>query len=111
MTPISDERAARLLRLTDGHPGMATMSEIERWEQREIPISQSDLVALIAEREAAGKVREALWALIDKLDALEASPEYNGVWNSYRVHGGRYTGPNYAEELKAARQALKETAQ
>jgi hypothetical protein len=46
-------------------------------------------------------------ALVDKLDEVHASPAMQSVWVMNHIHGGRYDGPNYAEELKALRAALE----
>lgn len=55
----------------------------------------------------ADPVRIALQNLVDRLTEVEASPEFQNVWVIAHIHGFEYTGPNYAKELEAAREALK----
>ena len=52
------------------------------------------------------EVRAALQGLVDKLDEIHEDPRYKSVWTSYMIHGGRYHGPTYVEELARARAAL-----
>jgi len=51
-----------------------------------------------------GEIERALEALVNKLD--EVSPFISQQTEFMLIHGHKYTGPNYGEELKAARQAL-----
>jgi len=60
--------------------------------------------ALVAEAELT-RLREALSALVDKLD--ECKPYVDGAFTFQQLHGGRYTGPNYGDELLAARAAIR----
>ena len=53
-----------------------------------------------------GRIETLAQALVDKLDVVHASPDMQAVWVLQYVHGGRYTGPNYANELAALRAAL-----
>lgn len=50
------------------------------------------------------RYRDALEALIVKLDACE--PQLNGCIQISTVHGFPYTGPNYGNELEAARELM-----
>lgn len=52
--------------------------------------------------------REALEALVKRLDEVHADPQYRGVWQMHMIHGGRYSGLTYTAELKAAHEALTE---
>jgi len=52
-------------------------------------------------------IRSALEALVAKLDAVHADPNYQGVWTLAHVHGVEYRGPKYGKELEAARAALQ----
>ena len=49
---------------------------------------------------------EALKRLVEKLEKIEESDEYRGVWAHYLVHGFKYRGPNYKVELEQARAAI-----
>ena len=53
----------------------------------------------------------ALAGLVNRLDAIHADPRYESVWTSYMIHGGRYNGPTYVEELARARATLKAAPQ
>ena len=57
--------------------------------------------------------REALEALVTKLDEVHADERYKGVWSLAAAHGMTYKGPRYTVELNAARTALatKETGE
>lgn len=55
----------------------------------------------------AGKLqdlRETLRDLVDALDACE--PGIEAAFMMQQIHGGRYTGPTYSDELEAAKAAL-----
>lgn len=52
--------------------------------------------------------REVLENLVNKLVEVHADPRYESVWKNYVIHGHLYEGPFYANELKAAQQALKQ---
>ncbi len=47
-----------------------------------------------------------LGTLVRKLDAVHEDPRYKAVWESFMLHGGRYTEPTYTEELERARAVL-----
>ena len=47
-----------------------------------------------------------LGTLVRKLDAIHEDPRYKAVWESFMLHGGRYTEPTYTEELERARAVL-----
>ena len=64
----------------------------------------STVEALVEARTAP--LRAALKGLVDRLDEIHADPRYESVWASYMIHGGRYNGPTYVEELARARAAL-----
>jgi hypothetical protein len=63
---------------------------------------------LLARAEAAERkldeARKVIEGLVTKLDEIE--PHSNGVFEFYALHGFKYAGPNYAEELRAARTFL-----
>jgi hypothetical protein len=52
------------------------------------------------------ELRDALAALVTKLDEIGADPDYKAVWALAHVHGFQYRGPNYAEALERARAVL-----
>jgi len=51
-------------------------------------------------------LRGALERLVVKLDAIAVDPSHLGIIALAHAHGVRYTGPNWAEELTAAKAAL-----
>lgn len=53
-------------------------------------------------------IKLAAQALVDKLHAIAADPRYISVWTLYQVHGGKYEGPFYVDELTALEKALAE---
>ena len=52
-------------------------------------------------------LKTVLRALIAKLDAISANQQFQGVWAFSHIHGGKYTGPNWVEELQRAREAAR----
>ena len=54
------------------------------------------------------KVEKAARELVEKLDKVHKNPAYVGVWTVSQIHQGPYQGPNYTEELKKLKDALKE---
>ena len=49
---------------------------------------------------------EATEKFIHKIEEFHKDPRYIGVWQMYVIHGGKYDGPQYAEELKELKLAL-----
>ncbi len=52
------------------------------------------------------EAREALSALLDRLDEVEGDPSWRAVWSMAWAHGVRYTGPSWKEPYLAARGLL-----
>lgn len=48
----------------------------------------------------------ALRRLVEKLEAVERNPSFQGIWPYLHVHGYKYTGPDWRQELADARLAL-----
>jgi len=65
------------------------------------------ITALDEARAEAARLREALSALTNKLEAVHADSRYETVWRIAHLHIGPYEGPQYDKELLAARQALE----
>lgn len=59
-----------------------------------------------ARKDAAFEGLARLKKLVEKLEAVHADPRYLAVWQSYMIHGGRYTEPTYTAELEAAKAFL-----
>lgn len=60
-------------------------------------------------RDERDLLREATTNLVSKLD--ECKDHINGAFMmAYHIRGGKYTGPNYREELKQAEAALASKA-
>lgn len=60
-------------------------------------------------------VKDAATALLARMQEIEASPAYQGVWATAHVHGAIYNGPTWEAErnrldtLLASRPHTKET--
>lgn len=52
------------------------------------------------------RIVEILNKLVNKLELIHEDSNYKTVWSMYYIHGGRYNGPNYMEELRDAKQVL-----
>lgn len=52
------------------------------------------------------RLRAALAKLVGKLTAIEADPSFRGIWSYLHVHGYKYTGPDWRDDLADARLAL-----
>ena len=62
----------------------------------------------LAEKDAEiERLKSSLECLVNKLDAIGNDPQFNGIFSLHHIHGGRYTGPNWSEELQCARDAIK----
>ena len=59
--------------------------------------------ALRAENE---RLREALTALVRRLDEIADDPDFKTMQTVFHTHGFKYGGPSWAEPLKAAHEAL-----
>ena len=76
----------------------AAQAEIDEYEVEDVVVTP-----LYAEPPEVGELARAL---VEKLDVVHEDPAYKGVWGLHYVHGGRYTGPTYTDELGALRRAL-----
>jgi len=54
------------------------------------------------------RLADALDALVKKLELIEKDPRYEAVWTSAFVHGIKYTGPTYIDEMIAAKKVLED---
>lgn len=55
------------------------------------------------------KLVKAAKALVKKLEAAHASPEWDAVWVSAFIHRGtQYSGPRYQSEFEALKKVLNE---
>lgn len=52
-------------------------------------------------------IAAAALALVKKIDAIHASPDYEAVWTLASNRGLPYRGPNYSGELQALRAVLE----
>ena len=53
------------------------------------------------------KLYDVLKALVDRLDEIEADDSYKHLFYLAFVTGMKYTGPNWLDQLKAAKRILK----
>ena len=58
----------------------------------------------------AERLREALQALVEKLDEIAADRGFQSIFTLYAVHGGDYRGPNWLDALSRARAVLADEA-
>ena len=78
------------------------------WEMH-MPKARAGLMALphylraVEEREG---LIEALESLAAKLEAIGADKSFLGIWGYLYAHNYKYTGPNWNDELAAARAIL-----
>lgn len=49
----------------------------------------------------------ALSRLVRKLEEVHEDPRYKAVWESFMIHGGKYTEPTYTEEFESAKKMLR----
>jgi hypothetical protein len=55
---------------------------------------------------AADQLAQRLNTLATTLDAIENSPSYKAAWEIAFLHGHKYIGPNWKDDLTEARTAL-----
>jgi hypothetical protein len=72
-----------------------------------LPQVDSKEAELTAAQERVLELEEAARNLLDQLNKVTSSREYVSVWAIYQIHGGKYTGPQYGEELKKLSALLK----
>ena len=46
-------------------------------------------------------------ALLEKMDAIESSPEYRSIWETAFIHGNKYTGAKWDVERENLRAAIE----
>lgn len=63
-------------------------------------------VSQVPSLEKAQGVESAAKLLVTKLDLIADDPQYKSVFTMLHVRGGKYTGPNYGQELAALKSAL-----
>jgi len=77
------------------------LAEAERWFGALLVLAEQRLAEAVRQR------TDALSALRDLANKCEQVGEASsGIFTLAAVHGARYTGPNYAEELRRARALL-----
>jgi hypothetical protein len=90
----------------------------EIWDDRAITIEintgkiltvqpgQGKIIGSLARDERAEAIESVLRKLADKLTAIDKDPSRDGIYAIAFIHGFKYTGPNYKEELGEARKLL-----
>lgn len=53
------------------------------------------------------KIKEAAKILVEKLDEIDKDERYKRVWANYMIHGNKYEGPFYIDELNNLKEILK----
>ena len=62
----------------------------------------------LAEKDAKiERLTEVLKDLISKLDLIASDSQFQGIFILNQMHGGKYTGPTWVEELERAREAIR----
>ena len=84
------------------------VKELEEVIQTQNGVVVSGTLKLNEARARVAKLEAALKGLVERLDEINAHPEFKSVWTLHYVHGGRYGGPSWVEPLEAARIALEE---
>jgi len=64
--------------------------------------------ALREAQEENKRLRTKAIALINQLTVVHDSEAYRAVWHLNYSHFGGYTGPHYADELKALKEELED---
>jgi len=78
---------------------------IERRQAARAELTTAGQALVRADKEVT-KLRAALTALVNQIDAVQGDADYQYHWSMAFVHAGSYKGPHYADELKAAREVL-----
>jgi hypothetical protein len=98
---VSREYAPNVVcRLYDGHSGVTE----SLWVVSDAPVGDARADASLLA--AAPKLRDALAALLGKHEQIQHDPQYLAIWALAALHGQKYEGPSYIEEVHAARAAL-----
>lgn len=79
---------------------------LERAKSKDAPVCLPMREMLKAERER-NQALVALATLADKLDVITECDAFKSVFTMAAIHGQPYSGPNFGEELAAARMLLK----
>lgn len=84
---------------------------VTNWESNGIPFHldtyEKDLARI---KELVKEMSDAInsaWTLIDKLEMIEKDPKYQQVWTSAHIHGVRYDGPQYDEDLQELKDKMQ----
>jgi len=111
-------RVAELERERDRERNTAAMHQSIREEtlkanlnlarERDEAVSRSheSLTESVRARADAARLREALEALVDRIDFVSQHDEYRAVWECAQLHRGPYRGPTYESAFNAARTTL-----
>jgi hypothetical protein len=130
-TPYPDARAnvgtllerankaeARVVELEEGNVRrqVALEAELEGMRQRArvaeaqrdeaVSRSHESLTESVRAKADAARLREALEALVDRIDFVSQHDEYRAVWECAQLHRGPYRGPTYESAFNAARTTL-----
>lgn len=68
---------------------------------RPMPVARQEKQA-----DTSGRTTKVLRDLVAKLDEISDSPQWKSLFTIAFIHGQEYTGPNFGEELKAAKEVL-----
>ncbi|MBL0304398.1 MAG: hypothetical protein IPQ23_22355 [Cytophagaceae bacterium] len=97
-------RVAELERELEGMRQRARAAEAQRDEA--VSRSHESLTESVRAKADAARLREAMEALVDRIDFVSQHDEYRAVWECAQLHRGPYRGPTYEHAFNAARAAL-----
>lgn len=55
------------------------------------------------------EIKDAAAALVKRLREIAKDDRYISVWTMYQIHGGKYSGPFYVNELETLERVLANT--
>lgn len=102
--PMPVNREVRRYYIARNRDFERVMSPIEEPDKRFIKIPEDEWVRAID----YDALHAAARALVEKIDAIHASPDYEAVWALAGNRGLPYRGPNYSGELQGLRAILGE---
>ena len=119
MTTVQSETATEVGELVERlREGPVRTGDTENGEYELFDIEEATATMLVAAwavtalQSQAAKLKvaeEAFRVFVDKLETVHQHPRYMAMWEVAQLHVGQYDGPNYIDELNAAREALATT--
>lgn len=92
--------------LTPDRPTREEIADFVRLANEANERAERAIRLMLSAQSESRRLREALEALVKKLDEVDASASLKSVFLLAHIHGLDYTGPKYDQEVIAARAAL-----